>query len=150
VKARRASVTVNRPIREVFDFLAEGRNNSMWRSDVSMVARISSSGLGVGTTFFQKVLDGRGGTVDETYQITRYEPPNLVEFSVARGSTRTIGCYTLVRVDGDTTHVEFALWRVSPEFRTSARHQTNDQLQRRVDSITEVPAAMRDEEARPL
>lgn len=117
---------------------------------MSLVARISSSGLGVGTTFFQKVLDGRGGTADETYETTRYEPPNLLEFSVSRGSTRAVGRYTLVRVDGDTTHVEFALWRVSPEFRTTARHETNDQLQRRVDSITALPAAMRDEEARPL
>lgn len=116
---------------------------------MSLVARISSSGLGVGTTFFQKVLDGRGGTADETYETTRYEPPNLLEFSVSRGSTRAVGRYTLVRVDGDTTHVEFALWRVSPEFRTSARHETNDQLQRRVDSITAVPEAIRDEEARP-
>lgn len=150
MRARRASVTVNRPVQDVFEFLADGRNNSMWRPDVSVVARISSSRIGVGATFFQRVLDSRGGTVDETYEITRYEPPNLVEFTVARGSTRTIGRYTLVRVDADTTHVEFALWRVSPEFRTAARHEKNDQLQRRVDSITDVPAAMRDEEARPL
>jgi len=152
VRLARSSVTVDRPIHDVFHFLAEGRNNPTWRSDVSLAARIAGTGadLGVGAAYFQKVVDRRGRTVDETYQITAYLRPHLVEFTVRRGTTRTIGRYTLAAIDPGTTHVEFTLRRVSRDYRVTRRSDDRSQLQDRVDSIAALPTAMRDEGALPL
>jgi hypothetical protein len=149
VKPVQASVSVDRPIHDVFAFLAEGRNNPTWKSDVSLAARIAGAGtdLGIGTTFMQKATDSHGRTVDETYMSTRYEPPHLLEFTVIRGTTRTTGRYTLARIDPDTTHVEFTLHRVSPEYRAHARRDLRDDLRERVNSIAAVPAAMNDQDA---
>jgi hypothetical protein len=80
---------VDRPIHDVFHFLAEGRNNPTWRLDVSLAARIAGTAadLGVGSAYFQKVVDRRGRTVDETYENTAYEPPHLLEFTARRDTT---------------------------------------------------------------
>jgi len=152
VRLVRSSVIVDRPIHVVFDFLAEGRNNPTWRSDVTLAARIAGTGadLGVGAAYFQKVVDRRGRTVDETYHVTAYEPPHLVEFTVRRGTTRTIGRFTLAAIDRGTTHVEFTLRRVSRDYRVTRRSDHRSQLQERVDSIAGLPAAMKDEGALPL
>ena len=141
-----ASVAVDRPIQEVFDFLAEGRNNPAWRPDVMLAARISGSGssLGVGTTFHQRVTDLQGKSTEEDYEITRHEPPHLLEFTITRGLARMLGRYTLVAINPVTTHVEFSLRRVSPELRRTVRRETRSQLHERVEAITRVPAAMKD------
>jgi len=152
VRLARSAVTVDRPIHDVFHFLAEGRNNPTWRSDVTLAARIAGTGadLGVGAAYFQKVVDHRGRTVDETSEISRYEPPHLLEFTAVRDTTRTIGRYTLVAIRPGTTHVEFTLRRVSRDHRVTGRSVYRSQLQDRVDAIVGLPAAMNDEGALPL
>jgi len=148
----RSSVTVDRPIHDVFRFLAEGRNNPIWRSDVCLAARIVGTGadLDVGATFLQKVTDRSGRTVDETYEITKYEPPHQLEFAARRGSSRTLGRFTLVALDPGTTHVEFTLRPASRDHRVRGRRDYRCRLQGRVDSIAGLPAAMEDEGALPL
>jgi hypothetical protein len=149
VQSQSCSVAVDLPIRDVFDFLAEGRNNPTWRSDVSLVARISGSGapLGVGASYLQQVTDSQGRTVEETYEITVYEPPHLVEFTSTRGQARILGRYTLVAITSRTTHVEFTLRRLSPEFRMKERRETRSQLHDRVHAIGSLPVAMKDQGA---
>lgn len=144
-----ASVAVDRPIQEVFDFLAEGRNNPTWRPDVILVARIAGSGgpLGVGSTFHQRVADLQGKRVDEEYEVTRYEPPHLLEFTVTRGLVRLLGSYSLAVITPATTHVEFTLRRVSAELRRTVHRDTGNQLHERVGAIARLPAAMKDQGA---
>ncbi len=146
MEAERASVAVDRPIHEVFDFLAEGRNNPAWRPDVALVARISGSGVpvGVGTTFHQRVIDLQGKTAGEDYEITRFERPHLLEFTLTRGLARMVGGYTLVAINPVTTHVEFSMRRISAELRRTVRRETRSQLHKRVEAITRLPAAMND------
>ena len=147
-----SAVAVDRPIGDVFDFLAEARNQPAWRSDVSLVARISGSGkpLGVGTGYLLRVTDPRGRVTEETLEITRYEPPHLVEFIVTRGQARLVGRYTLVAINSTTTHVEYTLRRVSPELRVKARRDDRSDLQHRVGALSAVPTAMKDQGAQLL
>ena len=142
----RHSVSVDRPIHEVFDFLAEGTNTPIWRPIVTLVARISGTGVGAGTRYVQRVSDGGGRTVEETYEITRFEPPHLLEFTVERGAIRTAGRYTLARIDPGTTHVEFTLWQLSPGLLSGLGRADGDRLREQVASIAGLPAAMRDQQ----
>jgi hypothetical protein len=100
----------------------------------------------VGTTYLQRVADGAGRTVEETYELTRFDRPLRLEFEVTRGSTREIGTYTLAAIGPETTHVEFTLRRVSPGIRVALVRGHADELYEHVASIAALPVAMRDGE----
>ena len=46
----KTTITINRPIEEVFAFVADVRNDIKWRSDV-VESKVTSGSLGVGATF---------------------------------------------------------------------------------------------------
>ena len=102
------TVTVHRPIDEVFAYLVDGTNNSRWRDGVLEIARTSGDGT-VGTTYHQ-VLKGPGGRrIDGDYRITAYEHPHLLAFEVVAGPVRPLGRYELT-ADGITaTRLTFTL-----------------------------------------
>ena len=147
-----SAVAVDRPIGDVFDFLAEARNQSGWRPDVSLAARISGSGrpLDVGSGYLLRVTDPRGRATEEIQEITRYEPPHLLEFAVTRGQARLVGRYTLVAINSTTTHVEYTLRRASGELRRKVRRDDRSEMRDRVEAVTAVPAAMKDQGAQLL
>ena len=87
-------VTINRPINEVFAFLADGTNNPRWRPGVLEITRTSASG-GEGSTYRQ-VLSGPGGRrIDGDYEVTIYQPPHQLEFRVTAGPARPTGRFEL-------------------------------------------------------
>lgn len=148
VKAN-GSVTVDRPIHDVFGFLADCTNNHLWRPAVSLAARISdgSSPTGVGTRYVQKVLAADGHTQTETYEITRFEEPTLLEFVMTQGGVDTRGRFSLARVDAGTTHVELVYERASGRLRPGGSGQDRDELRQRAQDLQALPAAMKDHEA---
>lgn len=150
--AASASVAVDRPIDDVFRFLAHGMNNPLWMPEISVVARLKGSGgpPELGTSYYQKVRLDSGRTAEETYELTTWEPPRLLEFLTSRGTTRLAGRYRLAAINTTTTHVEFTLDRVSREYRLERRPAASGELQDRVNRITNLPAAMRDNGATPL
>jgi hypothetical protein len=64
------TVTVNRPARVVFDYLADGMNNRAWRNGVLVIERTNSAD-GLGATYRQVTSTGPGGRpLDEDYRVT--------------------------------------------------------------------------------
>jgi hypothetical protein len=143
------SVMVDRPIHDVFGFLADCTNNHLWRPGVSLSARISdgSAPTGAGTRYMQKVTAPDGRTTTETYEITRFEEPTLLEFAVELAGVPTRGRFTLARVDAGTTHVELSYERSSGPLRPAWSGQDRDELQQRARDLQALPAAMKDHEA---
>lgn len=140
---------VDRPIHDVFRFLADCTNNHLWQPAVTLSARISdgSSPTGVGTRYVQKVLGPDGRTATETYEITRFEEPTLLEFVMEQGEVQTRGLFTLARVDAGTTHVELTYERASGRLRPAWSGQVRDELAQRSQDLQALPAAMKDHEA---
>jgi len=69
------TVTVNRPARVVFDYLADGMNNRAWRNGVLVIERTNSAD-GLGATYRQVTSTGPGGRpLDEDYRVTVFDPP---------------------------------------------------------------------------
>ena len=102
------TITVNRPARDVFDYLADGTHNRAWRSGVLEIERTSTS-EGEGATYRQ-VLAGPGGRrIDGDYQVTAYEPPGRLAFHVTAGPARPAGVFELTENPDRTTRVRFAL-----------------------------------------
>lgn len=95
------SLTINRPISDVYFFLLEGANNQKWRPGVLDIAHDTSTPSGLGAVYKQG-LKGPGGRIDGDYKITRLEPNQLIEFQVVTGPARPTGTYTLEPAEGGT------------------------------------------------
>ena len=65
------TVTVERPIAEVFAFLADGMNEPSWRPRVTNVGHVEGTDNGVGATFKQTMKGPGGRPFPGDYRITR-------------------------------------------------------------------------------
>ena len=102
------TVTVNRPARAVFDYLADGTHNAEWRTGVLEIERTSAGG-GEGATYRQ-ILAGPGGRrVDGDYMVTVFDSPARLEFQVTTGPARPTGVFELAETTPGATVVRFAL-----------------------------------------
>lgn len=102
------TVTVARPQKDVFDYLAEGTHNREWRSGVLEISRTSATD-GQGATYRQ-VLAGPGGRrIDGDYQVTVFDPPRRLEFQVTAGPARPAGVFELSENADQSTRVRFSL-----------------------------------------
>jgi len=100
------TVTINRPVEEVFSFLADGRNATHWRSGVLDVDLVSGSGLGA--RYSQGVRGPGGRRIDADYEITELEPNRKIAFRATAGPVRPVGSFTFESM-GTGTIVTFAL-----------------------------------------
>ena len=102
------TVTVNRPARDVFDYLADGTHNREWRAGVIEIERTSLAD-GEGATYRQ-VLAGPGGRrIDGDYRVTVFDPPRRLEFHVIAGPARPTGVFELTENPDRSTRVRFSL-----------------------------------------
>jgi len=102
------TVTVDRPIGQVFAYLSDEENDPAWRSGIVEIKRVSAED-GQGATIRQ-VLRGPGGMkMRGDYRITAYEPPNRYEFQVIAGPARPAGRFALAEAGPDRTTVTFSL-----------------------------------------
>ena len=102
------TVTIDRPIEDVFAYLADGTNNPHWRSGVVSIERASGDD-GLGTTYRQ-VLTGPGGRkIAGDYEVTGYERPHRLRFKVTAGPARPTGEVTLATTGAGRTRVTFTL-----------------------------------------
>jgi uncharacterized protein YndB with AHSA1/START domain len=103
----RRSITINRPIDEVFAFVADGANGPKWRSGVLDVAHVS--GKGVGETWRQGVKGPGGRRIAADYEITAFDPPDSLEFKATAGPVRPAGGYRLAASGAGATEITFWL-----------------------------------------
>ena len=102
-----SSVTINRPVPDVFKFLLDGANNPRWRPGVLDIQHDAATPAGLGAVYKQG-MKGPGGRIDGDYKITRLQPDQLIEFQVITGPARPTGTYTLASA-GSGTKVSFVL-----------------------------------------
>lgn len=102
------SITIHRPAREVYDFLADGLNNNAWREGVKSIS-LTEGAAGEPGALYSQTLTGPGGRpLQGDYRITKAQPGRLLGFEVVAGPARPIGTYTLAE-DAGHTIVHFAL-----------------------------------------
>jgi uncharacterized protein YndB with AHSA1/START domain len=86
------TITINRPVDEVFTFLADGRNAQLWRSGVLDVDLVS--GAGVGARYSQGVRGPGGRRIAADYEVTEFEPNSKIAFRATAGPVRPTGSFT--------------------------------------------------------
>ena len=78
------SVTVNRPVAEVWTFISNFENTTRWSRGVLEARQTSEGPMGVGSTL-QTVVRAFGRRRTASYLVTEYEPNTAFAFEVTSG-----------------------------------------------------------------
>jgi hypothetical protein len=76
----RASAVIDRPIGDVFAFLADGTNDPKFSPRVKEIAKTTDGPVGVGTVFESTVRDA-GMTSKRKFEITAFDAPTKIRWS---------------------------------------------------------------------
>jgi len=99
------TAVIERPIDEVFAFLADGTNDPKFSPRVLEIAKVTDGPVGVGTVFKSTVKDA-GVKTDREFEITEFERPTRIRWTERSQNPITVpvGGYDLAP-DGDGTRV---------------------------------------------
>jgi uncharacterized membrane protein len=103
-----ATVTIDRPIADVFQFILDGTQNPLWRPDVIDIVKMPNSPNGAGAAYEQGMKGPGGRRIDADYEITELKPNESIKFQVTAGPARPNGTYQFSSI-GNSTTVTFIL-----------------------------------------
>jgi carbon monoxide dehydrogenase subunit G len=97
------SAHIDRPIDEVFAFLADGENDPKFSPRVLEIHKTTDGPVGVGTVYASKVKDA-GMKTEREFKLTEFAPPNRIRWAEISKNlvTASSGGYDLVEEDGGT------------------------------------------------
>ena len=75
-----ASVVIDRPIEEVFAFLADGENDRKFSPRVLEIAKTTDGPAGVGTVYASTVKDA-GVKTKREFKLTEFQPPTRIRWT---------------------------------------------------------------------
>lgn len=94
------TVTISRPVNEVFDFVADPSNETHWHFDVKEVLRAKHGPYELGETLQWVVKFG--GSKTYSVEVTALEPNRFIEITTREGPVMPILTHTFQK-DGDGT-----------------------------------------------
>ncbi len=95
------TVTIRRPVEDVFAFLADFENIPKWNYAIVETRKVSPGPVGVGTTYRQTRSVPRSS--EEAFEVTAFEPPRRLEVQGQIGPFRARIGYLLDPTGGGTT-----------------------------------------------
>jgi len=100
------SAVIDRPINEVFAFLADGTNDPKFSPRVQQIQQTTDGPVGVGTMFESKVKDA-GLTTSRKFELTAFEAPTKIRWTERSKNMITVpeGGYDLEAVSDTQTKV---------------------------------------------
>jgi polyketide cyclase/dehydrase/lipid transport protein len=100
------SAVVDRPISEVFAFLADGTNDPKFSPRVQEIRKTTDGAVGVGTVFESKVKDA-GMTTSRRFELTAFEEPRKIRWTERSKNLVTVpeGGYDLEQLSDTQTRV---------------------------------------------
>jgi uncharacterized membrane protein len=106
------STVINRPVAEVFAFVANFENHPKWETDFQEVKRLTATPGGVGTTY-NCLLKFPGQTATSKFEITEYAPNQKIAYAgEPAGPAKPKGNFLFESVAGGTKITA----RPQPEF----------------------------------
>src|SRR4051812_22101473 len=99
------SAVVNRPIEEVFDYLAAGTNDPKFSPRVQSMRKEPDGPSGLGTVFVSQVKDA-GMKTDRRFELTDFERPTTIRWTeLSKNLVTADGGYDLEDLGDGTTKV---------------------------------------------
>jgi len=136
------TVTVPRPIAEVYEFLADGLNEPKWRPDVTEVHLAAGTASSVGAVYAQTMKGPGGRAIRGDYRITLTEVPTRLDFEVIAGPARPTGSFELVELSPTSTEVSFTLDLIPKGLMKLMTAMIEKQVESEAAAIQRVPEAM--------
>jgi len=134
------SVSVDRPITDVFAFLADATNEASWRPEVISINHIDGTGVGA---LYAQMMKGPGGRkIKGDFRITRQDEPSRLDFEVIAGPARPVGSFELREVSPTSTEVTFNMDLKPRGLMVLMTPMINKQVQAEVGNIKNLPGAM--------
>ena len=96
-----ASVVINRPVAEVFEFATNPENDSVWQSGVLESAQVSEGPLGVGATT-REVRKFLGRRMESIAEVIEYERNAKIGSKSTSGPVQYTAWYTFEPAPGGT------------------------------------------------
>jgi uncharacterized protein YndB with AHSA1/START domain len=128
VPSAERSIVINKPVADVFAFVADGEKAQQWRSGVLEISKKSGDHQ---DAVYRQVVKGPGGRgIDADYQVTEYQPPTHLAFRAIAGPVRPVGSYDLKDVGGNTS----LTFRLSAELGGIKKLLMGGQLQKTMDA----------------
>jgi carbon monoxide dehydrogenase subunit G len=102
-----ATVVIDRPIEEVFAFLADGENDKKFSARVIEISKTTDGPSGKGTIYKSTVKDA-GFKTKREFELTEFEPPTHIRWTERSKNLVTVpkGGYNLAP-DGEGTRLAF-------------------------------------------
>lgn len=104
-------ILIERPVWEVFDFVADERNQPRYNRRMVRAEVITSGDIGAGTEF-QRELKAMGRAVPMTVEFTRFERPRVLGSRTRSSMMESEGALRFATVAGGT-HMRWS-WQVRP------------------------------------
>ncbi len=100
------SAVIDRPINDVFEFLADGTNDPKFSPRVQQIKQSTDGPIGVGTVFESTVKDA-GMTTRRQFELTRFDAPTKIRWTERSKNMVTVpdGGYDLEQVSDNETKV---------------------------------------------
>jgi hypothetical protein len=99
----RGSAVIERPVEEVFAFLAHGENDPKFSPRVLEIAKTTGGPPGVGTVYASTVRDA-GVKTKREFELTEFDPPSRIRWTERTKNAITVprGGYDLESAEGGT------------------------------------------------
>ena len=94
-------IVIKRPVEEVFDFVADERNEPSYHSQMRRVEQVTQGPVGIGTRYRTELVS-MGRPLEMDIEITGYERPRKLASSTHMSRMDTQGALTFDPVPGGT------------------------------------------------
>lgn len=102
------STMINRPVRQVFDFMSAPENDFQWQYGTLASARISEGVSKIGT-FFRSIGHLMGRRILSTFEVTEYETNKKYGFRSLSGPLNSHTSYSLEMTDSGSTKITISI-----------------------------------------
>lgn len=107
----RGDIVINRPIEEVFDFVADERNEPKYNRQMTRAHMLTAGPIGVGSKF-HSVMTSVGRAADMTIEFTEFDRPRRLG-SATHLSNMDINGTLLFEPEGQNTKMHW-IWTIEP------------------------------------
>lgn len=97
------STKINRPVDQVFAFVADMENEPQWHTDALEVKRLSGGQVGIGTSFQVQFKPSPMGPSEGTVELVEFEPGRRIVARSELGNMKPTVTHVFEAADGDTS-----------------------------------------------
>lgn len=106
------NIVIERSIEDVFDFVADERNEPRYNPQMTRADKVTEGPIGVGTKF-HSVMTGAGGAADIAIEFTEFDRPRRIVETIHMSNMNINGVLTFEPVSGGTRMSW--LWDLEPQ-----------------------------------